>query len=526
MSAGILTEGVVQRFYSLFRGGSDSHGRFYPTTGSGETIHGAYGLDDVRLHLQGELGLGVVPIMPDSTCFFGCIDIDAHGDDTPDIDLEELHGKAAQADLPLIICRSKSGGAHCYLFGSEPLKVDNVRRTLRRWSEILGYGTAEVFPKQSKLEIDSNGERQLGSWLNLCFFDAQNEDQLRYLYDGRSRKDINYFLDQAEGMRLSNSQLIQKSDPSKNGAPPCLTKIMQDGVEGGTRNTAFYSLCVYLKKAYPESWRAMAYDKNAKVLQPPMPHDEATKVMNSVGRRDYRYKCQEEPLKSNCNSAVCVDMEHGITKEDKQIMEVGEMPELTDLRRIMTDPVNWILSINGNDVTFSTKEIMEFRRVREKIADIQMTVVPNMKNEQWNVILAGLMKQGRTMQAPESTTKLGQVKVALEAFIARVIPPSVNETTQEIREPLRGGNPICEIVNNEHIVMFRGVDFQAACKRADIDMTPAEIWLQVKKIGGMSHGKVRVGRGTCNVWKYKLNDVKVEALFGDMDEVPALKAEF
>lgn len=56
-------------------------------------------------HLEGRAGLGIVPIRDDNTCMWGCIDIDNYT-----IDHNKLLEKIRQLELPLVVCRTKSGG--------------------------------------------------------------------------------------------------------------------------------------------------------------------------------------------------------------------------------------------------------------------------------------------------------------------------------------------------------------------------------------------------------------------------------
>ena len=62
-------------------------------------------------HLKGEKGLGLVPIDENNSCVWGAIDIDEFT-----LDLKGLAKKLKKFKLPLVVCRSKSGGAHLFLF--------------------------------------------------------------------------------------------------------------------------------------------------------------------------------------------------------------------------------------------------------------------------------------------------------------------------------------------------------------------------------------------------------------------------
>ena len=63
-------------------------------------------------HLSGEgVSIGIIPINETNECRWGCLDIDEYP-----LDHKVLVEKIRKAKLPLVVCRSKSGGAHCFLF--------------------------------------------------------------------------------------------------------------------------------------------------------------------------------------------------------------------------------------------------------------------------------------------------------------------------------------------------------------------------------------------------------------------------
>ena len=56
--------------------------------------------------------------MDDSKCFWGCIDVDMYP-----LNLKELAQKINSKKLPLIVFRSKSGGAHIFIFVKESISA-------------------------------------------------------------------------------------------------------------------------------------------------------------------------------------------------------------------------------------------------------------------------------------------------------------------------------------------------------------------------------------------------------------------
>jgi hypothetical protein len=498
----MINNEVIKRFMLLFRGNDRTFGTFDPKAKRKDrqqsTEHAAVTIDDFKEHLTGARGVGMVPIMDDGMCYFGAIDIDAHGD-APDIDIISLEKQVRENDIPLTVCRSKSGGAHLYLFGAEPLKAALVRSALSKWAEILGHAGCEIFPKQSKLIKDEDGQIQNGNYINLCYFDSENPNQLRYSIEGGHPISLAYFLDLAESRKITGSMLVERSDTDHNGAPPCIQRMITGGVPGGHRNIALYNLCIYLKQAYPETWRDKAFDLNAKVFDKPLEHAEAKKAIQSVARREYRYKCGEEPCKSRCNSAICVTRKFGITEDEKNEMEIGKPPEFNHLRKVLTDPVRWILAVDGKDITISTTELMDFRRVRERIAEKLTRLVPPMKNDRWLVTLHPLMEVATMIEAPDEASTSGLVRAKLSEFIAKT---DLNNDGKSIddRKALYMGSPVVQEKDGGRVVYFRATDFVGFLKKSrSEELKGSNLWMALRE-AGVQHQKLRAGAGSIQVW--------------------------
>jgi len=484
----------------LIVGNPRSYGRFFPGKPSGKcmvTAKGAVPPESYQEHLNGETGLGLVPILDDDQCLWGAIDIDAHGDE-PEVDLVGLETEVRSQDLPLMVCRSKSGGAHLYVFCSEPIPAKTLRFALSKWAAKLRQPGAEVFPKQDKL-IGSGVDKQLGNWINLCYFDAESPDCLRFCVEGGKRIPLEYFVDLAESRRVSAAILVEKSEESHAGAPPCISRMLSEGVAAGYRNEALYSIAIYLKQAFPETWRDRAFDINARNFSKPLNHSEAKKVIDSVARRVYRYKCKEEPIRSLCNSSICVNRKFGITKEESSILNIGEHPEYGPLKKYMTDPVRWGLSVNGVEVHMTTSSLMDHRNIRESIAEKLTLIVPPMKADKWLSILQTVMSEAVIIDTPDEASGHGLVWQHLMQFLQRAdLDAPGNDTTT--RGMLLRGVPVVQLKGEERFIYFRGSDFVTYLRknRAE-ELRGPNLWFALKE-HGVTHGSLRIGQDVRQVW--------------------------
>jgi hypothetical protein len=97
-------------------------------------------------HLDGvEPSLGIIPIRSDNSCIWGCIDIDQYP-----IDHKGLVQRISSLGLPLVVCRSKSGGAHVFLFVREPIPAADMQHYLNNAAALLGEAGREIFPETSR----------------------------------------------------------------------------------------------------------------------------------------------------------------------------------------------------------------------------------------------------------------------------------------------------------------------------------------------------------------------------------------
>lgn len=496
---------LVESFAKLFAGNQRSHGRYDPKTKKLWTDKGPPPLEAFKEHVDGGVGIGIVPVLDNGECWFGAIDIDAHGD-AQDIDLIGLDSVIRGQDLPLLVCRSKSGGAHLYLFGSEPLPAKLVRNVLSKWAADIGYPGVEVFPKQDTLLVDSKGERQLGNWINLCWHDAHG-DSLRYSVEGGQRTSFEYFLELAESKRTSAARLVEMAENQHQEAPPCIQKMFAGGVARGKRNEALYNIAIYLKQALPETWRDKIYDVNARTFDAPLPHAEAKKVVASVARRDYRYRCKEEPCRSLCNSAVCVTRKFGITPDERGELEMGATPDFGPLEKINTDPVRWCLYVDSQQVTMTTDELLDFRAVRKAVAEAQTRLIPPIKNDRWQTMLHGMMENAIVIDAPGEASPLGLIHNRLLEFFHRT-DLTVDGLDKADREHILLGAPVVQMYEpaGSRVVFFRGPDFiDYLRKNRSEDLRGPNLWIALKKIG-VEHTKIRVKDKVVSVWYLPLND--------------------
>lgn len=509
----------ASRMAALFRSNVRSSGRFDVRTGRVRTEYAPLTEKDFEQHIAGKIGVGAVPIMDDDHCWWAALDIDNHDSDE-DLPIAALDEKARVARLPLVMCRSKSGGVHAYLFLKKSMPAANVRTVMGKFAAILGHPTCEVFPKQSRLGVGKDGQRQFGNWINLPYLGGN--DTIRYAVRDGKRLTLQEFLSLAESLRTDERELRGFAMTEHSEAPPCVQRMMVQGVPQGHRNEALYHITVYLRKAFPDSFETKGWEINSTVFSKPLPRGEAMRTINSAGKPDYGYRCNEEPMRSLCDRDTCLRRKFGITSADLDRMNAVEsLPEFKDLVKYLSEPVRWEITIDGVKVTnISTEQLLEFRAMRMIIAERLTRVVPSLKPAEWERILGPLMKDARVIEAPDDASVSGVIRDRLREFAAKTDLRSRGENPED-RKALLRGMPIVYKVNGERCVVFRAQDFINYLKRMKSEeLKGVNLWFAIKGIG-VGHTKMRAGDENINVWY-----IPVKSVLSAMDiESPEFRSE-
>ena len=151
-------------------------------------------------HLAGkEPALGIIPINEQNKCQWACIDIDLYNG----FDHKELIRKIREYKFPLIVFRSKSGGAHVFLFTATFTPAALFRNKLKDMAAKLGYANAEIFPKQNKVDMQKGGT---GSFLNLPYHNYKLTTRYAIKDDG-SAMSLKEFFEAHDKVKLTENQL-------------------------------------------------------------------------------------------------------------------------------------------------------------------------------------------------------------------------------------------------------------------------------------------------------------------------------
>ena len=427
---------TLERFRELFQGRTDWYGcRDFKT--NAQWVEGARGPDGKFVkdeagsnlpplpltdehfheHFNKVRGLGIIPIQTSGNVNFAAIDIDQTG-----IDHIALVKKIKNLGLPLYVFVSRSGDAHAFLFiGGQGKPAGPVMKRMTDWSVALGYAGHEIFPKQKDLEQQGS----VGNFINLPFFNTfakdvdPNDHKGKFVTSDGRFVGIQEFIATVQQWDEKTSLPIALRTVGFEQGPPCLETLQQQGIPPGHRNLGLYNVGVYFKKADPDNWKDLLQAYNLKYLPQPLSAKELDTISKSVARKDYQYKCKDDPIKSVCEAELCKTRLYGIKTEAERLKDKAARIDIPieGLIKYTTDPVTWGMKIANKIINVSSGELLCYTQLRKYLMDTMMVVPPNLKADIWEVKLKTLVETAEIVEVSEDSGELQLINDMIADFV-------------------------------------------------------------------------------------------------------------
>lgn len=469
----------------LFRGSDIAHGTYRPNDGAEDTQRLSRGKIEIRStartvrepasesmwedHLRGKFPLGVIPIMSDNFCWWGCIDVDRY-----DINHAEMVGEVQKLGLPLWVCKSKSGGAHVFFFVKDKVPASLMREWLGNVAARLGEAESEIFPKQNRLISDRD---DVGNWMIMPYFGGT----MAGVRSGGGEYTAEEFAIRALNQRADPNLLMTPLPPLPNrgpvddnmaveDGPPCLQHLVAAGVLEGSRNNGLFAMATYAKKKWPNGWEEKVEEYNRTSIRPPLSSEEVLGVIKNLKRKDYEYQCKMLPLVNHCNSKECRMRTFGIGDTDL-------VPVISSLSVLESEPPLWFMDVNDERVELSTDELIDFKRFQKVCVERLMICFPPVANSRWQRQVAKAMESVVRIEAPPETKVEGHLKELLTDFLTN------RQRGRKIEDILNGRPWESE---EKRVHYFRLRDLREHINRNTLlrGLTQGQITSQIRNMGG------------------------------------------
>ena len=487
---------LAARFSNLFRGLTRAYGVYQLITrqGGGKKIvgkaHTEQGTVTQELwdkHLMGTQGLGIVSINDDNECRFGAIDVDQYNLNLPEVELA-----CVKHNLPLLPTRTKSGGVHLYLFTREPIPAKLMKSKLEDFAVILGYGGAEVFPKQEALLSKAD----TGNWLNMPYFNAMKGKTERYgIFKGQELT-LEGFCQRAEQIQVTAEQLEQISieAPAEfEEGPPCLQSLGISGFVPGMRNDGLFAVGVYLKKRYPDDWGAHVHAYNVRFFKPPVSDSEIKPILKSLSRKDYNYPCSKPPIVNYCNKVLCRTRRFGVGQD---VQDWNIAIDTGDALKVLTDPPFWIVTINGQRIKLTAEDWTSQKLFGDKCVNKLNYYPGKLSSGRWRAEVNRVLQAAKDSVAPLDASPGGELEDYLKQFCTVY-------AQAETREEILTGKPFVE----DGVIYFRAQDFKKYLESQHFRaLAGPRLYAHLRDVG-LEDKQLRIGVQNYRVWSMPVYDV-------------------
>ena len=507
----------IEKFASIFVGLEEAYGTYEiqkqqangKSTGQARIIRDPRTLDTWKGHLTGQgHSVGIIPINSENMCKWGCIDIDQYN-----FNHKELIDRIKDLKLPLVVCRSKSGGAHIFLFSKEWISAKEMQDTLNSISAGLGFSGSEIFPKQIKLNLERG---DIGNFLNMPYFKL--EKGLRYAFkeDGTAAsldEFIKLYEDNVQTPEQIQALSIDKTEdtPVVDG-PPCLQTLCSQGFPDGTRNNGLFNCGVYLRKAFPDKWQEEIVSYNMKYMTPPLALSEVNVIVRQLNRKDYAYKCSDAPINEYCDKSKCLTRRFGVGNAVANAT-------IANLRKYNSNPPVWFMDVNGEPLELDTDALMSQSAFQRSCIDQLNFMPPTVNRPMWENRLGSLLRdmtetEGGIMEASDDASLKGAFYEYLEDF-CRNMQTASNKEEILLRRPRTD--------EEEGYTYFRLRDFENYLKRNRFfDFKTHKIAQRLRDIQGES-ATLRIKGRVVRVWRipsFETPTTDVPVPDFEVDDVP------
>lgn len=483
-----MAKPLAAQFHALFAGHDRAHGVYIPPKvpqGVGKAKGQQFAEptpptpDLWKAHLTGERGLGVYMLRPSGTVRFAAIDVDVYP-----LPHKLVVRRVHDANLPLVVCPSKSGGAHLYLFGREDLPASLVRRRLAGWAAKLNLyefakekALIEIFPKADALNSDDD----FGNYLNMPYFGSTRH---AIGLDGKPLTPEQFLASRRVTVKELEALGLSEEEAFKDG-PPCLQALISNGPISSFRDNSLLAMGVYVKHRFEETWETKLEEYHRQFIGDPLTAREVLKVQRSVEKKDYNYACKKAPLVSRCQKEVCITRAFGVRAVAEQHgQDVGFNLNLGQFKKFDMDGAPlYQLEVDGRWLQLSTDTLLSNMLFRKACFEQLNRLVPRLKGETWDEILGDLMSRLVIEQAPPDVGAAGQVRHTLEQY-CRYLPAQRKEELKDGRAWAHNG-----------VIWFRLPYFEEYLKGRKVMVTPKEIASMFKR-WGFKHGQINM-KGVC-----------------------------
>lgn len=478
---GNITTQTVANFHKIFIGNTQAYGTYILSDkkaqqgdkqeGTAKTVRGPLGISNYKAHLEGTMGLGVIPVFNEKYVKFSVIDIDQY-----DLHMEKVYLKMIKEySLPLVPFRSKSGGLHLYLFFSYEVLAANAINLMKQFILVLGLSNkTEIFPKQAKLRKNA-----VGNWINLPYFNVDKTQRYLLTSDGEEVPLQEALTTISTNFTYTPEDIeeILTSLPISDG-PPCLQHLyMSKKIDrNGGRNNYLFSLSRYYKTKDDDLLEDGIIEANNR-LSEPLKENEILNIIDSAKKSDASYLCSREPLCNHCNKSLCRERRFGIDHEGISNISFGQLTQYLD------DPPYYTWIVNDAEFRFPDEQSILSQNKFRELCFRKLHVTPKkIKENSWLTILNNALSNIEIHQVDLANSM--SIGAMLREYIAEFL--NHKRTNANAKDQIRIGAVYYDTEYNDYYFKAKDLISYVRKTREFRSFSNKEIQDRVREMGGIN----------------------------------------
>ena len=342
----------------------------------------------------------------------------------------------------------------------------------------MGLGHCEVFPKQEKLLREGNvKDWEVGSFLNLPYHNGLNHTERYAFSDEGNILDLDEFLKEVEKKSITDIELkklsLKKENSDFTDAPYCIEAYLTENktVQPGNRDNFLFQYSVYAKKKFGENFEEEVHKFHHKYFDDPLRPKEIEKIIRQADKKDWGYKCKDQPMCSFCNKSKCRIRKYGVG-DSNIITDVGNVIQYGDNE----DTIYHVTVNNEQTIVCTIEELYDQHKFRKKCL-VKLASMPSiMKREDWDLYITTIVSKAIKVKSEFEMTPEGEFRNILTRYISN------QANALDIDDILNGQ---CFVDDEESRVYFRMDQLQEYMRNRRYGaMTSNQMGIFLRNLGG------------------------------------------
>ena len=228
---------------------------------------------------------------------------------------------------------------------------------------------------------------------------------------------------------------------------------------------------MYAKKKFGENFEEEVHKFHHKYFDDPLRPKEIEKIIKQADKKDWGYKCKDQPMCSLCNKSKCRIRKYGVG-DSNIITDVGNVLQYGDNE----DTIYHVTVNNEQTIVCTIEELYDQHKFRKKCL-VKLASMPSiMKREDWDMYITTIVSKAIKVKSEFEMTPEGEFRNVLTRYISN------QANALDIDDILNGQ---CFVDHEESKVYFRMDQLQEYMRNRRYGvLTSNQMGIFLRNLGG------------------------------------------